>query len=807
MGDSSGIARLLLAVGAALLAISGAMEERPVGDKTLPETEPYSGPSEVVSPGVIGGGTERLKEVYETGGYEAVSAVLSEMDSDEAPVLAAGWAGTALRFDGIDDYALVREFQGLPHNEMSVVGWVKVHRHKTYNRIMSHEWVNWGWNLYSDGNGVVRFGIGQDNHDFAAGKIIFRDRWHHVAGTYNGTALRVYVDGIPGSRTFVTGEGLDHDGYLSIGGAEWDPFWGELDEMQVWDRALTQREIFQLMTEQPTGNEEGLMGYWRMDEGEGPLLRDMTKFANHAYLGRGRRTPRWVPSNAPLHVPCVALNQSITIKLMGKSAEGDSFSPFITSLPSVGHLFQQLQNGSFQAITSVPVQVQQPSSQVLFRAPEAVPVNGLGQEAACAQIGYRVHNGKVASQGEALQSVDIAADAALCQRRTESFASCWQQRTALKYVVPNDRPRVSIIVPLYNQPDVLGETLDSVVAQTFKDWELIIVNDGSTDHSQQIASALVARYNAQGHRMRLLLKKNGGLADARNFGIRFARAEWIFPLDSDDIILPDFLEKAMALLDGSQGGANLAISDLKGFGRDFTWILPEYDPVDLRYTNMFHCSAVFHKSLWDAIPGGYPTTTLFGYEDWAFWVGVEQRVGIKPVYLREFAFLYRIREQSMHQTLLKNQEFSLSSVRILFPTLYPVELLINSHDKYLLNPPEKVVVTVDDKARKFPAAAAPRLMRGLIKEGLGFDAQHGRFWEEALQDYRDAADRAEYADWQPRWRSGLLLQRMGRFAEGNQTMLELFRDFVDLDIAYENLHITSMQRVVRGPVYSDPNMW
>jgi hypothetical protein len=69
----------------------------------------------------------------------------------------------------------------------------------------------------------------------------------------------VYVDGIPGSRTFVTGEGLDHDGYLSIGGAEWDPFWGELDEMQVWDRALTQREIFQLMTEQPTGNEEGLV--------------------------------------------------------------------------------------------------------------------------------------------------------------------------------------------------------------------------------------------------------------------------------------------------------------------------------------------------------------------------------------------------------------------------------------------------------------------------------------------------------------------------------------------------------------------
>ena len=59
----------------------------------------------------------------------------------------------------------------------------------------------------------------------------------------------------------------------------------------------------------------------------------------------------------------------------------------------------------------------------------------------------------------------------------------------------------------------------------------------------KVASALVAKYSAEGHRMRLMLKKNGGLADARNFGIRFARAEWILPLDSDDIIAPDFLEK------------------------------------------------------------------------------------------------------------------------------------------------------------------------------------------------------------------------------------------------------------------------
>ena len=147
-------------------------------------------------------------------------------------------------------------------------------------------------------------------------------------------------------------------------------------------------------------------------------------------------------------------------------------------------------------------------------------------------------------------------------------------------------------------------------------------------------------------------------------------------------------------------------------------------------------------------------------------------------------------------------------MRLLYPTLYPVELLINSHDKFLVAPSEKVILLVEDKCQKFPASAAPRLMRGLIKEGMGFTySDHRRFFEEALQDYLEAADRASHDDWQPRWRAALILQRMGRFAEGNSTMLEVFREFGGLDLAYENLHITSMQRVVRGPVFADSNMW
>ena len=57
------------------------------------------------------------------------------------------------------------------------------------------------WNLYTDGSGVARFGIGQNNADFAAAKILLRDRWHYVAGTYDGHHIRIFVDGVAGSQT------------------------------------------------------------------------------------------------------------------------------------------------------------------------------------------------------------------------------------------------------------------------------------------------------------------------------------------------------------------------------------------------------------------------------------------------------------------------------------------------------------------------------------------------------------------------------------------------------------------------------
>ena len=91
---------------------------------------------------------------------------------------------------------------------------------------------------------------------------------------------------------------------------------------------------------------------------------------------------------------------------------------------------------------------------------------------------------------------------------------------------------VSIIIPCYNQGIFLAQTLESVLNQVHKDWECIIVNDGSTDNSAEIANIWCEKDN----RFKLINKPNGGLSSARNAGLDHAAGNWIQFLDSDDIL-------------------------------------------------------------------------------------------------------------------------------------------------------------------------------------------------------------------------------------------------------------------------------
>ena len=101
-------------------------------------------------------------------------------------------------------------------------------------------------------------------------------------------------------------------------------------------------------------------------------------------------------------------------------------------------------------------------------------------------------------------------------------------------------PKISIIVPCYNQAQYLDECLQSVLDQTYQDWECIIVNDGSPDNTEEVAKKWVEK----DRRFIYLLKENGGVSSARNFGIEKANGEWILPLDGDDKIAEKYLELA-----------------------------------------------------------------------------------------------------------------------------------------------------------------------------------------------------------------------------------------------------------------------
>ena len=99
-------------------------------------------------------------------------------------------------------------------------------------------------------------------------------------------------------------------------------------------------------------------------------------------------------------------------------------------------------------------------------------------------------------------------------------------------------PLISVIVPVYKVEKYLPACLDSLLAQTYRNFELIVVNDGSPDSCWQI----MQRYAAQDARVRIFNKENGGVSSARNFGLDVARGEYIGFVDSDDFVLPQYLE-------------------------------------------------------------------------------------------------------------------------------------------------------------------------------------------------------------------------------------------------------------------------
>ena len=103
----------------------------------------------------------------------------------------------------------------------------------------------------------------------------------------------------------------------------------------------------------------------------------------------------------------------------------------------------------------------------------------------------------------------------------------------------NNQPKVTVIVPIYNMERVLRRCLDSLVSQTERDIEIILVDDGSTDNSADICE----EYAGRDDRLRIVRKKNGGICSARNAGLDIARGEYVTCVDPDDFVDRDYIAK------------------------------------------------------------------------------------------------------------------------------------------------------------------------------------------------------------------------------------------------------------------------
>ena len=200
---------------------------------------------------------------------------------------------------------------------------------------------------------------------------------------------------------------------------------------------------------------------------------------------------------------------------------------------------------------------------------------------------------------------------------------------------------MSIIVPCFNQAEYLDECLESVMNQTFQDWECIIVNDGSPDNTNQIANDWIVKDK----RFKLIEQKNAGLSAARNFGIENAIGEFILPLDADDKISNEYCRLAMIEFDKDET-LKVVYCQAEKFGiENGEWILDDYSINLLAQKNLIFCSGVFKKADW-VNQGGYDQNMKDGFEDWEFWIAILKNGG-EVKQLKETGFYYRIKEKSM----------------------------------------------------------------------------------------------------------------------------------------------------------------
>ena len=212
---------------------------------------------------------------------------------------------------------------------------------------------------------------------------------------------------------------------------------------------------------------------------------------------------------------------------------------------------------------------------------------------------------------------------------TRSGGAARQPRPALRrraadYATLDPMARVSAIIPVYNGAATVAEAIDSALAQSFADLEVIVVNDGSTDDT----AGVLRRYT---DRVRVVDRPNGGIAAARNSGAAVARGEYLALLDCDDVWMPTMVERAVAALDADRACVlaycNCAVMDSDGrdlhsalIGVNGTDHAPTLEEMLERLWPIMPSAVVLRRTVFDACGGFAEEFRSYGFEDVIFWL-------------------------------------------------------------------------------------------------------------------------------------------------------------------------------------------
>lgn len=212
-------------------------------------------------------------------------------------------------------------------------------------------------------------------------------------------------------------------------------------------------------------------------------------------------------------------------------------------------------------------------------------------------------------------------------------------------------PKVSIITAYYNtNPEYFKQLFNCIINQTFPYFEWIIVNDGSTNEESIKALRDIEKIDS---RIRVLDKENGGIASARNLGIKNSASSFIVPLDSDDLIENNYLEILYFALYYNEE-YTWAYTDTVGFQeQEYTWI-KDFDPNLLKTHNFLVATSMIKKEAIEEV-GYFNETIKYLYEDWDLWLKFLEK-GKKPIKLDELGFWYRRTDSGVLGTIENNEK-------------------------------------------------------------------------------------------------------------------------------------------------------